>query len=182
MDIDASDKGARFIVFCNSFNIPVVTFVDTPGFLPGIQQERGGIIRHGAKMLYAYSATTTPKITVILRKSYGGAYIAMASKHLGADAVYAWPTAEIAVMGADQAVNVIYRDKIKGSENPKETQAELGKMYRERFSSPFQAASLGYIHDVIDPSETRSVIAKALRMNLTKRVNVTPKKNGNMPI
>jgi propionyl-CoA carboxylase beta chain len=182
LDIDASDKGARFILFCNSFNIPVVTFVDTPGFLPGIQQERGGIIRHGAKMLYAYSATTTPKVTVILRKSYGGAYIAMASKHLGADAVYAWPTAEIAVMGADQAVNVIYRNEIKSAENPKERQAELGKMYRDRFSSPFQAASLGYVDDVIDPSETRMIVAKALRQNLTKRVNVPGKKNGNMPV
>jgi propionyl-CoA carboxylase beta chain len=182
LDIDASDKAARFIMFCNSFNIPITTFVDTPGYLPGLQQERGGIIRHGAKLLYAYSMSTVPKLTVITRKAYGGAYIAMASKHLGSDGVYLWPTAEIAVMGAEQAVRILYRREIDGAADGKEKQQALAQQYRDRFSSPYQTASLGFANDVIDPAETRTVLARALRTNLTKRQSILPRKNGNMPV
>lgn len=182
LDIDASDKASRFILFCNSFNIPLVTLVDTPGYLPGLQQERGGIIRHGAKVLYAYSATTVPKITLNMRKAYGGAYIAMCCQDLGADAVFAWPTAEIAVMGAEQAVRILYRREIDGKPDGQERAKELAKEYRDRFSSPYQAGSLGLLTDVIDPAETKMVISRALRIHLSKRVSVPPKKNGNMPV
>ena len=182
IDIDASDKAARFIRFCNAFNIPVVTLVDVPGFLPGLNQERGGIIRHGAKMLFAYSAATVPKITVIMRKAYGGAYLAMCSKDLGADFVYAWPTAEIAVMGADGAVRVIYKKEIESAADPKAKEAELVKEYREQFASPYQAAENGMINDVIEPSETRMKVALALRTALTKRVTRPPKKHGLIPL
>jgi len=185
LDIDASDKGARFIRFCNIFNIPLVTLVDTGGFLPGKQQERGGIIRHGAKMLFAYASTTVPKITVIMRKSYGGAYIAMCSKELGADAVFAWPTAEIAVMGAEGASNILYKgelDKIEDPEAKKARRAELLAEYREKFSNPYQAAAMGSVTDVIEPSETRAFVARALRNTLTKRECRPPKKHGNIPL
>ena len=182
LDIDASDKAARFIRFCNIFNIPLVTLVDTGGFLPGKAQERGGIIRHGAKLLFAYAATTVPKITVIMRKSYGGAYIAMCSKELGADAVFAWPTAEIAVMGAEGAVGILHRDAIKKAEDPAARRAELIAEYRDQFASPYQAAGMGSVTDVIEPSETRAVVARALRNTLTKREVRPPKKHGNIPL
>jgi propionyl-CoA carboxylase beta chain len=182
LDIDSSDKGARFIRFCNCFNIPLVTLVDIPGFMPGLAQERGGIIRHGAKMLFAYAAATVPKITVIMRKSYGGAYLAMCSKDMGADLVYAWPCAEIAVMGADGAVNVLFKREIAAAEDPKKKAAELAADYREKFASPYEAASKGMITDVIEPSETRAVVAMGLRNTLSKRETRPPKKHGNIPL
>jgi len=182
LDIDSSDKGARFIRFCNAFNIPIVTLVDTGGFMPGKAQERGGIIRHGAKMLFAYASATVPKITVIMRKAYGGAYLAMCSRDLGADMVYAWPTAEIAVMGAEGAVNVLYREEIKKAEDPAARRAELIKQYRDEFASPYQAAGRCMVTDVIDPSSTRAVVAAALRNTLSKRETRPPKKHGNIPL
>ena len=182
LDIDSSDKGARFIRFCNDFNIPVVTLVDVPGFLPGIDQERGGIIRHGAKMLFAYSSTTVPKITVVTRKSYGGSYLAMCSQEMGADFVYAWPHAEIAVMGAEGAVNILYSNEIKQADDPKARRAELVAQYRAEFASPFMAASRGYITDVIEPSQTRGIVALSLRKLLGKRELRPPKKHGNIPM
>ncbi len=178
LDIDASDKGSKFIRFCNAFNIPLVTLVDIPGFLPGVNQERGGIIRHGSKMLFAYAAATVPKITVITRKAYGGAYLAMCSKDMGADLVYAWPNAEIAVMGAEGAVNILYRKELKASDNPEELKAKYIQEYRERFASPYMAASNAMITDIIKPSQTRSVISCALRNTLTKRLTRPPKKHG----
>ena len=159
LDIDSSDKAARFIRFCNVFNIPLVTLVDIPGFMPGIQQERGGIIRHGAKMLFAYASATVPKITVILRKAYGGAYLAMCSSDMGADFVFAWPTAEIAVMGAEGAVKILYRREISAAKDPKAREAELVAEYRDKFCSPYQAARKAMITDVIAPSETRARIS-----------------------
>ncbi len=182
LDIDSSDKGARFIRFCNIFNIPLVTLVDVPGFMPGVQQERGGIIRHGAKMLFAYAATTVPKITVIMRKAYGGAYLAMCSRDMGADLVYAWPTAEIAVMGADGAVKILYKKEIAASDNPAELEKKLAKDYREKFASPYEAASKNMIADVIEPAQTRSIVAMALRNTLSKRETRPPKKHGNIPL
>lgn len=182
LDIDASDKTARFIRFCNAFNISLVTLVDTPGFLPGIGQERGGIIRHGAKVLFAYAAATVPKITVFMRKAYGGAYIAMSSGSLGADMTYAWPCAEIAVMGAEGASRILYRKEISAASDPKAKEAELIAEYRAKFCTPFESASKALITDVIEPSETRTVIAKALRYTLTKRETRPPKKHGTMPL
>lgn len=182
LDIDCSDKGARFIRFCNAFNIPLVTLVDVPGFMPGLAQERGGIIRHGAKMLFAYAAATVPKITVILRKAYGGAYLAMCSKDMGADFVFAWPTAEIAVMGAEGAVRVIYKKEIDAAEDKKAKEAELIAKYRKEFASPYQAAEADMITDVIEPSETRARLSLALRVSLTKRVTRPPKKHGLIPL
>ncbi|MEN6626209.1 MAG: acyl-CoA carboxylase subunit beta [Candidatus Sumerlaeia bacterium] len=182
IDIDASDKAARFIRFCNAFNIPLVTFVDTPGYLPGVDQEYHGIIRHGAKMLFAYSATTTPKLTVILRKAYGGAYIAMSCKALSADRLCAWPTAEIAVMGADGAVEIIFRKEIKAAEDAKAKRAELVESYNSKFNTPYLAAQKGYIDDVIRPRETRRYLAQALRTLQNKRDLRPPKKHGNIPL
>lgn len=182
LDIDSSDKAARFIRFCNVFNIPIVTLVDVPGFLPGVQQERGGIIRHGAKMLFAYAAATVPKITVILRKAYGGAYLAMCSSDMGADFVYAWPTAEIAVMGAEGAVKILFKREITAAKDPKAKEAELVNEYREKFCSPYEAASKAMITDVIMPSETRAVVSAALRNTLTKRETRPPKKHGTIPL
>ncbi len=182
LDIDASDKAARFIRFCNMFNIPLVTLVDVPGFMPGVAQEKGGIIRHGAKMLFAYAAATVPKITVILRKAYGGAYLAMCSRDMGADLVFAWPTAEIAVMGADGAVKIIFRREIKESKDPKKTEADLVAEYRDQFASPYQAAANTLITDVIRPSQTRAVVSMALRNTLSKRETRPPKKHGNIPL
>ncbi|MFQ3577636.1 MAG: acyl-CoA carboxylase subunit beta [Verrucomicrobiia bacterium] len=182
LDIDASDKAARFVRLCNIFNIPLVTLVDVPGFLPGVAQERGGIIRHGAKMLFAYAAATVPKITVILRKAYGGAYLAMCSKDMGADLVYAWPTAEIAVMGADGATKILYRKQLKEAADPVSKEAELAAEYRAKFASPYQAASLAMITDVIEPSQTRLVVARSLRTLLSKRETRPPKKHGNIPL
>jgi len=182
LDIDSSDKAARFIRTCNVYNIPIVTLVDIPGFMPGLAQERGGIIRHGAKMLFAYAAATVPKITVIMRKAYGGAYLAMCSADMGADAVYAWPTAEIAVMGAEGAVKVLFKKEIAGAVDPKAKEAELVADYKEKFCSPFAAARKGMITDVIDPAQTRGILAMALRNTLSKRETRPPKKHGNMPL
>jgi len=182
LDIDASDKAARFIRFCNIFNIPLVSLVDVPGFFPGLAQERGGIIRHGAKMLFAYAASTVPKITVILRKAYGGAYLAMCSKDMGADLVFAWPTAEIAVMGAEGATKILYRRELKEADDPKAKYDELVKDYEKTFAAPYQAASRGMITDVIEPQETRHVLALALRQTLSKRETRPPKKHGNIPL
>ncbi len=182
LDIDSSDKAARFIRFCNVFNIPLVTLVDVPGFLPGVAQERGGIIRHGAKMLFAYAAATCPKITVILRKAYGGAYLAMCSSDMGADFVYAWPTSEIAVMGADGAVKILYKREIAAAKDPKAREKELVAEYREQFCSPYEAARKALITDVIAPSETRAMVSLALRASLSKRESRPPKKHGTIPL
>ena len=182
LDIDSSDKGARFIRFCNVFNIPIVTLVDVPGFLPGVAQERGGIIRHGAKMLFAYAASTVPKLTFILRKAYGGAYLAMCSRDMGADAVYAWPTAEIAVMGAEGAVKILFKREISAAADPKAKEKELAAEYREKFASPYEAASKGMITDVIEPAQTRAILSMALRNTLSKRETRPPKKHGNIPL
>ncbi len=182
LDIDSSDKGARFIRFCNVFNIPLVTLVDIPGFMPGIQQERGGIIRHGAKMLFAYASATVPKLTVILRKAYGGAYLAMCSSDMGADFVFAWPAAEIAVMGAEGAVKILYKREIAAARDPKAKEAELVTEYRDKFCSPYEAARKAMITDVIAPSETRARISLALRNTLTKRESRPPKKHGTIPL
>lgn len=182
LDINASCKGARFIRTCNVFNVPILTFVDVPGFLPGVQQEHGGIIRHGAKMLFAYSATTTPKLTIILRKAYGGAYLAMCSKDLHADRVLAWPTAEIAVMGGDGAVNIIYRKEIEAAGDKGATRKELSERYRNEIASPYIAAARGFIDDVIDPATTRRQLCLSLRTLLSKRDLRPPKKHGNIPL
>ena len=182
LDIDSSDKAARFIRFCNAFNVPLVSLVDVPGFMPGLAQERGGIIRHGAKMLFAYAAATVPKITLIMRKAYGGAYLAMCSKDMGADFVFAWPCAEIAVMGADGAARIIYKKEIEEAEDQKTKEAELVKSYRDLFATPYQAASRDMVTDVIEPAETRSRIAQALRISLTKRVTRPAKKHGLIPL
>ena len=182
IDIDASIKGARFVRFLDCFNLPIITLVDVPGYMPGVQQEYGGIIKHGAKMIYAYSEATVPKITVITRKAYGGAYVAMSSKHLRGDMNYAWPTAEIAVMGPEGAVNIIYRDEIKKSEKPNETRAKLIQEYKDKFANPYVTAARGYIDDVIDPRETRPRLIKALEMLQNKRDSNPPKKHGNIPL
>ena len=181
LDIDSSDKGSKFIRFCNAFNIPVVNLVDVPGFLPGVAQEHGGIIRHGAKMLFAYSAATVPKITVVLRKAYGGAYLAMCSKDLGADKVFAWPTAEIAVMGAEGAANVVFRREIEAAEDTEARREELVEEYRETFSTPYMAASRGLVDDIIDPADTRREIALSLELLAGKRQLRPAKKHGLFP-
>ncbi len=180
--IDSSCKGARFIRFCNAFNIPLVTFVDVPGFMPGVQQEYGGIIRHGAKMLFAYGAATVPKVTIVVRKAYGGAYLAMCAHSMGADRVAAWPTAEIAVMGAEGAVNVLYRRDLKEAENPEAVRQEKIAEYQERFSNPYAAAGRGMVDDVIEPSETRSYIAMSLEVLGSKRELRPEKKHGLIPL
>jgi propionyl-CoA carboxylase beta chain len=182
LDMDASDKAARFVRFCDAFNVPLITFVDVPGFMPGTHQEFGGIIRHGAKLLYAYSEATVPKMAVILRKAYGGAYIVMSSKELRSDFNVAWPTAEIAVMGPEGAVNVISRREIAAAENAPAKRAELVAQYREQFANPYIAANRGYIDDVIDPVETRPALIRALRMLQTKVDTLPPKKHGNIPL
>ncbi len=182
LDINASCKAARFVRFCDAFNIPLVTFVDVPGFMPGVSQELGGIIRHGAKLIYAYAEATVPKISVVVRKAYGGAYIVMSSKGLRGDINYAWPTGEIAVMGAEGAVNVIQRREIKASDKPEETRASLIKDYEDKFMNPYVAASRGMIDDVIEPSETRPKIIKALAMLSNKRETLPPKKHGSIPL
>ncbi len=182
LDIDASDKSARFVRFCNAFNIPLLTFVDVPGFLPGVEQERGGIIRHGAKLLFAYSAATVPKITVVLRKAYGGAYIAMCSKGLGADRVVAWPTAEIAVMGAEGAAEIVFRREIDGAEDKVARRKELVDEYRETFSNPYVAAGRRLVDDIIEPAETRRYLARALESLHGKRELRPQKKHGLIPL
>ncbi len=185
LDIDASDKASRFIRTCNVFNVPIVNLVDVPGFMPGLAQERGGIIRHGAKMLFAYASATVPKITLIMRKAYGGAYLAMCCVDMGADMVFAWPTAEIAVMGAKGAVNVLYGKELKAIEDPAkraELAAKYSQEYSQKFESPYQAASKGMITDVIEPAETRGALAMALRATVGKRETRLPKKHGNIPM
>ncbi|NTW11127.1 MAG: acyl-CoA carboxylase subunit beta [Chlorobiaceae bacterium] len=182
LDINASDKAARFIRFCNAFNIPIITFVDVPGFLPGVEQEYGGIIRHGAKMLFAYSAATVPKLTVIMRKAYGGAYLAMCSKDLDADRVVCWPGAEIAVMGADGAVEIIFRDEIKKAQDPAARHKELVTEYRESFATPYVAAARYQIDDIIEPAETRRYLAMALDIVHSKREFRPQKKHGLIPL
>ena len=182
LDRDASDKVARFIRTCNIYNIPLITLVDVPGFLPGVEEERGGIIRHGAKMLHSFASCTTPKITVILRKAYGGSYLAMCSQELGADMVFAWPTAEIAVMGADAAVRMLFRKDLENAPDRGERAAELTQQYRDSFASPYEAASSFYITDVIEPSQTRATVSLALRKLLGKRELRPNKKHGNMPL
>jgi acetyl-CoA carboxylase carboxyltransferase component len=182
LDINASDKATRFIRFCDSFNIPLLTVVDVPGYLPGTDQEWGGVIRHGAKLLWSYSEATVPKLTVITRKSYGGAYIAMSSSHLGADMVFAWPTAEIAVMGAEGAVNIIYRGEIKEAKDPKEERKKRMTEYEELLYNPYIAASRGYIDAVIRPCDTRYRLIDALEVLSTKSEVLPPKKHGNIPV
>lgn len=181
LNIDASDKISRFVRFCDSFNIPLITFVDVPGFLPGVAQEHGGIIRHGAKILYAYSEATVPKISLILRKAYGGAYVAMCSRSLGADAAYAWPIAEIAVMGPDGAANIIYKDEINSAEDPEEVKKRKVIEYREKYANPYIACEKGMIDDVIDPKDTRRVLINTLHSLATKKVTRAPRKHGNIP-
>ncbi|MDX1690819.1 MAG: acyl-CoA carboxylase subunit beta [Acidimicrobiia bacterium] len=182
LDIDASEKAARFVRFCDAFNIPIVSFVDVPGFLPGVDQEHGGIIRHGAKLLYAYCEATVPRLTVITRKSYGGAYVVMNSRSVGADVVLAWPTAEIAVMGAQGAVNIIHRRDIRDAEDPDARRSELVEDYERRFSNPYVAAERGLVDEVIEPRETRMRLISALEMLRTKRGSLPPKKHGNIPL
>lgn len=182
LDINASGKAGRFVRFCDCFNIPLIVFEDVPGFLPGVDQEHGGIIRNGAKLLYAFCEATVPKITVVTRKAYGGAYCVMNSKHIRADLNLAWPTAEIAVMGPDGAVNIIYRKELAEAEDPVALRSELVDQYREHFANPFIAAELGYIDDVIEPSETRPRLINALHMLQNKRDQNPPKKHGNIPL
>ncbi|PYV13127.1 MAG: methylmalonyl-CoA carboxyltransferase [Acidobacteria bacterium] len=182
LDINASDKGARFVRFCDAFNIPLVTFEDVPGFLPGTEQEFGGIIRHGAKLLYAFAEATVPKVTVITRKAYGGAYCVMASKHIRTDVNFAYPTAEIAVMGPDGAVNIVYRRELEKAEDPETLRREKVDEFRQKFANPYVAAERGYIDAVIEPRDTRPKLIAALRMLETKRDTNPPKKHGNIPL
>ena len=177
LDIDASLKAARFVRFCDAFNIPIITLADVPGFLPGTNQEFGGIIKHGAKLIYAYAEATVPKITIITRKAYGGAYCVMSSKHLGGDINYTYPSAEIAVMGPDGAVNILYRNKLSDEEKTKAVSD-----YRETFCTPYKAAGLGYIDEVIYPRQTRLKLIQALEMCENKRQTSPPKKHGNLPL
>jgi propionyl-CoA carboxylase beta subunit len=182
LDINSSDKAARFVRFCDCFNIPLVTFVDVPGFLPGTAQEYGGIIRHGAKLLYAYCEATVPKVTVITRKAYGGAYDVMSSKHVRGDINYAWPTAEIAVMGVDGAVNIIFKDEIESAADPEARRQELVDDYQQKFANPYVAAARGYVDEVIEPRHTRQKLIAALDMLKNKRDTNPPKKHGNIPL
>jgi propionyl-CoA carboxylase beta chain len=182
IDIDASDKMTRFVRMCDCFNIPLITFVDSPGFLPGTHQEHSGIIRHGAKLLYAYSEATVPKITVITRKAYGGAYVVMSSKFLGTDVTYAWPSAEIAVMGAEGAVNILFKKQIEAAPDPQSERLRLVDDYRRRFNNPYFAASAGYIDDIIEPRETRPKIIASLAALRDKHAYGPPRKHGNIPV
>ncbi|MDX2031635.1 MAG: carboxyl transferase domain-containing protein [Blastocatellia bacterium] len=182
LDIDASVKGARFVRFCDCFNIPIITFEDVPGFLPGVSQEYGGIIRHGAKLLYAYAEATVPKITVVTRKAYGGAYCVMGSKHIRTDVNFAYPTAEIAVMGAEGAVGILYRRDITGADDPEAARREKIAEYQEKFASPYVAAERGFIDEVIEPKQTRRKLIRALKMLENKRDENPPRKHGNIPL
>ncbi len=182
IDIDASDKITRHVRVCDCYNIPLVTFVDSPGFLPGINQEHGGIIRHGAKVLYAYSEATVPKVSIITRKAYGGAYVVMSSKYLGTDVNYAWPSAEIAVLGAEGAVNILFKEEIDTSPDPAAMRAQLAEGYRQKFNNPYHAASAGYVDDVIEPRETRAKIIAALAALRDKYAPAPPRKHGNIPV
>ena len=182
LDINASVKAARFVRFCDAFNIPLITFVDVPGFLPGTNQEYGGIIRHGAKLLYAFSEATVPKLTVITRKAYGGAYCVMCSKHIRADYNIAWPTAEIAVMGPEGAVNIVFHRELEAAGDRPALRQELVADYTERFANPYIAADRGYIDDVIEPGRTRGMLIKALRIALRKERKRIPRWHGNIPL
>jgi propionyl-CoA carboxylase beta chain len=182
LDIDASEKAARFVRTCDAFNIPIVTFVDVPGFLPGTDQEYGGIIRHGAKLLYSYCEASVPRIQVITRKAYGGAYVVMNSKSIGADLAFAWPSAEIAVMGPQGAVNIIFRKELEAADDPETRRVELVEEYTERFANPYVAAERGYVDDVIDPRDTRAVLSRALEMLRTKQEKLPQRKHGNVPL
>jgi propionyl-CoA carboxylase beta chain len=182
LDINASVKGARFVRFCDAFNLPIVSFVDVPGFMPGTNQEWGGIIRHGAKLLYAYAEATVPLLTVITRKAYGGAYDVMSSKPLRADVNLAWPSAEIAVMGPQAAVNIIFRRELEAAEDANSRRDELVAEYTERFANPYIAAERGYLDDVIEPQTTRPRLIQALEMSVTKREARPPRKHGNIPL
>ena len=182
LDSNASRKGARFVRFCDAFNIPLLTLVDVPGFLPGVDQEYGGIIRNGAKLLYAYCEATVPKVTVITRKAYGGAYDVMSSKHIRGDVNLAFPTAEIAVMGPDGAVNILFKKEIEKSQTPEERRKELQSDYREKFANPYRAAELGYVDEVIDPAVTRLRLIRSFEMLANKRQSNPPKKHSNIPL
>jgi acetyl-CoA carboxylase carboxyltransferase component len=182
LDIESSEKAARFVRTCDAFNIPIITFVDVPGFLPGVDQEYGGIIRHGAKLLYAYCESTVPRIQVITRKAYGGAYVVMNSKSIGADLAYAWPTAELAVMGPQGAVEIVYRRELQNAADPVTRRAELVQEYTEKYSNPYAAAERGYIDDVIDPADTRIKLIAGLSMLQSKREELPRRKHGNMPL
>ncbi len=182
LDINASIKGARFVRFCDCFNIPIVTFVDVPGFLPGVDQELNGIIKHGAKLLYAFVEATVPKVTVITRKAYGGAYDVMASKHVRADVNFAYPTAEIAVMGPEGAVNIVYKGELDKAADPVAARAAYVADYRAKFANPYAAAALGYIDEVIRPRETRTKLARSLAMLRNKQQSNPPRKHGNLPL
>jgi acetyl-CoA carboxylase carboxyltransferase component len=182
LDIDAGDKGARFIRFCDCFNVPLVTLADTPGFLPGVGQEHGGIIRHGAKMIFAYAEATVPKLAVVTRKAYGGAYIVMSSKHLRSDVNLAWPGAEIAVMGPEGAVNVVHRQRLGAADDPAALRADLIAEYRKQFANPYVAAARGYLDSVIVPRETRPRLIAALKMLQGKRASLPMKKHSNIPL
>ena len=182
IDIDASDKMTRFVRMCDCFNVPLVTFVDSPGFLPGIAQEHGGIIRHGAKLLYAYSEATVPKICVITRKAYGGAYVVMSSKYLGTDVTYAWPSSEIAVLGSEGAVNILFKKQIEAASDPAAERKKLAQEYREKFNNPYEAASTGYVDDIIEPRETRAKVIAALSALRDKYAPAPPRKHGNIPV
>jgi acetyl-CoA carboxylase carboxyltransferase component len=182
LDIESSEKAARFVRTCDAFNIPIVTFVDVPGFLPGVDQEYGGIIRHGAKLLYAYCEATVPRIQVITRKAYGGAYVVMNSKSIGADLAYAWPTAELAVMGPQGAVEIVYRRELQQAADPVARRAELVAEYTEKYANPYVAAERGFVDDVIDPADTRKILIDGLEMLKTKREELPRRKHGNMPL
>jgi len=182
IDIDAADKICRMVRFCDAFNLPLVTFVDSPGFLPGVSQEHRGIIRHGAKVLYAYAEASVPKVSIVTRKAYGGAYVVMSSKYLGTDINYAWPSAEIAVMGAEGATNILYRKELATAEDPKAERERLAAEYRQRYLNPYAAARAGYVDDVIEPAETRQMIIKALHAVQHKSESHPPRKHGNMPV
>jgi len=182
MDIDSADKISRTVRMCDAFNLPIVTFVDSPGFLPGVNQEHGGVIRHGAKVLYAYAESTVPKVSVVTRKAYGGAYVVMSSKYIGTDITYAWPSAEIAVMGAEGAVNILKRKELAAAADKEAERKRLEDEYRETYLNPYAAAKAGYIDEVIEPAETRQKLIEALEALQTKVENNPPRKHGNMPV
>ena len=182
MDINSADKISRFVRMCDAFNLPIVTFVDSPGFLPGVNQEHGGVIRHGAKVLFAYAEATAPKVSVVTRKAYGGAYVVMSSKYLGTDITYAWPSAEIAVMGAEGAANILYHRQINNADDPVAERARLTQQYQDEFLNPYVAAKTGYIDEVIEPAETRQKLIEALQALENKIETNPPRKHGNMPV
>jgi propionyl-CoA carboxylase beta chain len=182
LDVDAALKAARFVRCCDAFNVPLLTFVDVPGFLPGTNQEWGGIVKHGAKLLYAYAEATVPKVTVVTRRAYGGAYAVMGSKHLRADVNLAWPTAEIAVMAPQGAVGIVFRKELQAAKDPVVERARLVQQYRDEFANPYRAAELGYVDEVIKPEDTRPKVIRAFEMLRTKRVENPPRKHGNLPL